>query len=178
MPTPADATSLDAQAPPDGPASEDRTTVGLSGRVYVVAEVADERAAPNATAESLNRIYSGQVLNVHESVNGWARVTEDGFQARWVEERLLSTERPPAPATLTIPAEYRDPRIVAGAIPETAANGLTEADVLLLWRGAKHMLVSGQCSRVDYADKSTSRAGTYFVQDGNRNIYFTAADVQ
>lgn len=153
-------------------------STALSGQVYVVADVAEERASPSASADILNRIYRGQVLTAYESVNGWARVTANGFQPRWVEERLLSTERPPAPEKFAIPEEYRDARIMPSAIPETAGNGLTEADVLLLWRGAKQMLVSGKCSRVDYADKSTSRAGTYFVQEGNRNVYFTAADLR
>ncbi|MCH7958761.1 MAG: SH3 domain-containing protein [Candidatus Hydrogenedentes bacterium] len=146
--------------------------------VYVVSEFAEERSAPNTSAEVINRSYRGQSLTVYESVNGWDRVTADGFQARWVEHRLLSADRLPAPSKFVIPAEYRDSRIAAGAIPEAAGNGLSEEDVLLLWRGAKYMLVKGRCNRVDYADKSVSRVGTYFVQEGYRNIYFTEADLR
>lgn len=165
-----------ASLAPDTHDTPTRPPVGSTA--YIVTETAVERAAPSKSSAVLNRVYRHQKLNVYEWSGDWARVTTDGYQERWVAKSSLSTERPPDPAQLVIPEEYKDARIVSGAIPDTAGNGLTKNDVLLLWRGAKYMLDKGRCRKIDYADKSTSRGGTYFVQDGNRNVYFTKADLR
>ena len=72
---------------------------------------------------------------------------------------------------------YRDPRIERNAIPEQAGDGLTDADVLILWRGAKFLLEQGRCARVDYANRSFVDARRYFVQDALHSVYFTEADL-
>lgn len=69
-------------------------------------------------------------------------------------------------------------RVESDAIPSRAGNGVSERDIAILWRGAQYMLENGKCNRIDYADKSTSRPGVYFVMDGYKKIYFTEDDIR
>ena len=82
-----------------------------------------------------------------------------------------------ASASFVLLDAYRDPRIERNAIPEQAGDGLTDADVLILWRGAKFLLEQGRCARVDYANRSFVDASRYFVQDALHSVYFTEADL-
>lgn len=91
--------------------------------------------------------------------------------------QVLEPAKPEAlPAASALDA-YRDPRIERNAIPEEAGDGLTDADILILWRGAKFLLDQGRCARVDYANRSFVDASRYFVQDGLHGVYFTEADL-
>jgi hypothetical protein len=57
-------------------------------------------------------------------------------------------------------------------------GGLTEIDVAILHRGAKHFLDSGRCKRIEYGDKSTSKPNTYYVNCGGpRNLFFKPSDL-
>jgi hypothetical protein len=57
-------------------------------------------------------------------------------------------------------------------------NGLSVSDVNILWRGAKFMLDSGQCSQVVLGDKSISKPNTYYVTcDNSTNHFFTPSDL-
>lgn len=39
------------------------------------------------------------------------------------------------------------------------------------------VLRQGRCTAVNYADKSVSKPGTYYVKRDARNIFFTEADL-
>ena len=145
---------------------------------YVLTDTAEERAGPNDQAAVVNRIYRGQKLTVYDSSGRWVRITEPRFDARWVDRTKLSTTRPPTLPQPDIPAESQDERIAADAIPKVGEDGLTADDVRILWRGAKQMLDTKQCSKVEYAAKSTTREGTYYVNCGGENIFFTAAELK
>ncbi len=154
------------------------------GTYYVKENVLEERLAPNAEGKVTNRIYVGQKVEVFEEKNGWARVSKfyDGVAeskrgqvARWVLASGLSSSQPAEPPqTLLSP----DPRIAKDAFPKVGQSGLTEQDVQLLNKGALKYLNSGKCARVEYGDKSTSKANTYYVNCGGSNMFFTAADVR
>jgi hypothetical protein len=143
----------------------------------VVADTLVERDAPGRSGAAVNRIYRGQVVTVSDSIKGWARVTEPQSAPRWVEWRGLGRERPaplpePAMASSTL-----DARIASDAIPAVGQGGLSAEDVVILRRGARHMLATGRCDRVDLADKSVSRPGVYYVSCAGGNQFFTAADL-
>jgi hypothetical protein len=126
----------------------------------------EEYDAPNGSV--VNRIYRGQRLRVFAESDGWARVTELDRQARWVRISALS-DSPPAPLPQTDAAN--DPRLAA--LPRVGEYGHDEADVAALRAAAQMLLVSGQCSRIDDANKSVSRSGLYFINCGeNSNRFF------
>ncbi len=54
---------------------------------------------------------------------------------------------------------------------------MTAENVTILWRGAKHMLTTGRCSKVEYADRSVNKPNTYYVNCGGANVFFTPADL-
>jgi hypothetical protein len=98
-----------------------------------------------------------------------------GEVARWVLAAHLGKQRP---ADLPQPKVDRDPRIAKDAIGKVGDFGMTEKDVQILYRGAKHFLDSGRCARVELGMKSGSRANTYFINCGEpQNIFFTPADL-
>ena len=78
---------------------------------------------------------------------------------------------------MVIPDAWTDPRIDESGMPSVGQFGLTEKDVEILWRGANLMLDRGRCARVYYADKSVSKANTFYVNCGARNVFFTEADL-
>lgn len=151
---------------------------------YYVKEVAlEERLAPSANGSITNRIYRKQKVEVFEIKDGWARVSKyyDGAVegntsqvARWVLASGLSSSQP---AELPQPPIQSDSRIAKDAIPKVGQQGLNEQDVRILYKGALKFLNSGKCSRVEYGDKSTSKANTYFVNCGGPNLFFTPSDV-
>jgi hypothetical protein len=153
------------------------------GVYYVTADATDERLAPSPSAQSTNQIYRQQKVDVFEVRSGWARVSKfydgsvegvSGEVARWVLAAHLGKQRP---AELSQPKVDRDPRIAKDAIPSVGDSGLTAGDVQILHRGAKHYLDSGRCARVEFADKSTSKPNTYYVNCGGANLFFTPADL-
>lgn len=155
-----------------------------AGNYFVKEAMVEERLAPAANAKSTNKIYVGQAVQVFEVREGWARVSrfydgevegQSGKVARWVPANALSVTKPTAPAQKK---QKNDPRILEDAIPSVGQGGLTQKDVDILYRGAAKYLDSGRCSRIEYADKSTSKPNTYYVNCGGpKNFFFTPADL-
>ena len=147
------------------------------GDYYVGVPVLNERAAPK-TGEVVNRIYRGQKVTVYEIRDGWAQIDTPGFEERWVIFKSLTRERP-AELSQEGVASVDDPRIEPDAIPHVGDNNLSKEDVNLLWRGAKHMLDTGACTRIVLGDKSISKRNTYYVTcEDSTNHFFTAEDLQ
>ena len=154
------------------------------GTYYVKANVLEERLAPSSTGSVTNRIYRQQKVEVFELKDGWARVSEyydgsvegkNGQVARWVSAGGLSVSRP---KDLPQPKVPTDPRIAKDAIPKVGEGGLTEQDVQILYKGALKFLNSGQCSRIEYGDKSVDKPNTYYVNCGGpRNSFFKPSDL-
>jgi hypothetical protein len=153
------------------------------GNYYVMVSVLEERIAPSSTARITNRIYVRQKVEVLEIKGEWARVSKyydgsiegaSGQVARWVLASGLSPTLPPQAAQ---PKVANDPRISKDAIPKVGEGGLTTKDVEILYKGAIKFLDSGKCSRVEFGDKSTSKADTYYVNCGGPNLFFTSADL-
>jgi hypothetical protein len=154
------------------------------GTYYVTKNVIEEYLVPSATGGVTNRIYRHQKVEVFEVKSGWARVSryydgdvegKSGQVARWILASGLSSSQP---AELPQPTLPSDPRLAKDAFPKVGHSGITEQDVQLLYKGALKYLNSGSCTRVEYGDKSTSKANTYYINCGGPNIFFTAADVQ
>lgn len=151
---------------------------------YYVKEVAlEERLAPSASGSVTNRIYRRQKVEVLEVKDGWARVSKyydravegkSGQVARWVLASGLSSSQP---AELPQPSTQSDSRIAKDAFPKVGQHGLNEQDIQILYKGALKFLSAGKCSRVEYGDKSTSKADTYYVNCGGPNLFFTSSDV-
>jgi len=153
------------------------------GAYYVNEKVLEERLAPSTNGSVTNRIYRRQKVEVFEIKDGWARVSKyydgsvegkRGQVARWVIAGGLSASQPPE---LPQPLFPSDPRIAKDALPKVGQHGLSEQDVQVLYKGALKFLNSGKCARVEYGDKSTSKANTYFVNCGGANLFFTPSDV-
>jgi len=149
------------------------------GTYYVEETVLEERLAPTKKGNVTNRLYRGQKVQVFEIKDGWARVSkyyDGGIEgksvkvARWVLVSGLSARQHP-----TFP---EDPRIAKDAFPNVGEHGLTREDILILYKGAIKYLNSGQCSRVEYGDKSINKPNTYFITCGGRNIFFKPSDVE
>jgi hypothetical protein len=155
------------------------------GTYYVMEDVLEERLAPRSKGIVTNRIYRGQKVEVFELKNGWARVSryydgsvegQSGQVARWVLAAALSTKQPDERKQPDVP---NDPRIAKDAFPKAGQGGLTEQDIRILYKGAMKNLNSGKCVRVEYGDKSTSKANTYYINCGGlKTIFFTSAEVQ
>lgn len=141
--------------------------------MYVTVNEAEERDAPNGT--TVNRIYRGQRVDVAEAQGEWVRVTKDGFDPRWVRIADLSKEKPPEVSQPQLPAGLDDARL--GAIPKVGEYGHTEADVLALRTAALELLNSGQCAKIEDANKSVNVAGVYYLNCGEAsNRFFKMQD--
>lgn len=137
---------------------------------YVEPLETEERSAPDGPV--VNRIYRGQRLDIYAVEGDWARVTAPNFDPRWVRTSDL-TDAPPAEPDRS--ATAGDPRLAA--LPGVGDYGHTEADVEALRAGALQLLNSGQCSRIDDANKSVSVAGVYFINCGeDSNRFFRMQD--
>jgi hypothetical protein len=155
----------------------------MPGTYYVKESVLEERLAPSSTATITNRIYLRQKVEVFELEGGWARVSKyyngsvegkSSQVARWVRANGLSASQPKEPKQ---PEAFSDPRIEKDAIPRVGQGGLTARDIEVLRKGALKFLNSGRCSSIELADKSTSRANTYYVNCGGPNLFFTPSDL-
>lgn len=153
------------------------------GTYYVKESVLEERLAPSSTGSITNRIYRRQKVDVFELKDGWARVSKyydgsvegkNGQVARWVSASGLSASQP---KELAHPKVATDPRIAKDAIPKVGEGGLTEQDIQILYKGALKFLNSGQCSRIEFADKSVGKANTYYVNCGGPNLFFKPTDL-
>jgi hypothetical protein len=155
-----------------------------AGVYYVQNNVLEERLEPSSAGKVTNKIYRSQKVEVLEVKNGWARVSryydgevegKQGKVARWVSASGLSASKP---AELKQPTIQKDSRIAANALPKVGENNLTEADVMILHKGAIKFLNSGQCTNVEFGDKSVSKPNTYYINCGGPNIFFTPSDVR
>jgi hypothetical protein len=140
---------------------------------------------PSWKAPVVDHLKRGDEVDILEVKGDWARISpfrppeEEGLRgrkpvARWVSVRHLAT-RKPAP----LPTEgCEHPDIAPGALAKGGPGyGLTVEEAAVLCRGARHLLATGRCARVEYGDKSLSRPGTFFVNCGGSNLFFTAADL-
>ncbi len=149
---------------------------------YVTAPTLNVRLAPSSNAKITNRLYRQNQVNVLETSNGWVRISKyydgrvegrSGSVARWVAANHLSKRRP-----ADLPQPRLDHNSKINGIPKVGQGGLTEKDVVILHRGAKHFLDSGRCKRIEYGDKSGSRKDTYYVNCGEpRNLFFKPSDL-
>lgn len=157
---------------------------------YVASDAVNERLCPATKCPSTNKIYRQQKVEVFEIVGEWARVTEyydataeraefpqvtDETVARWVILKALSKTRP---ADLEVKSLELDPRV--RGIPKAGEFGMSAEESELMSKYANRLVRAGQCSGIEYADKSMNRANEYFVQctGETRNRYFTAEDVK
>jgi hypothetical protein len=162
-------------------------------KMFVVTNSAKEHLCAAATCPITNTIYRGQVVTVLESTGGWARVSPyyssapekvgakaqlPNLVARWVQLASLSDKPPTSIAQPTLSPELADPRI--RGIPKPGEGGLNAADVLLLRKFSSKLLANGSCKKIDYGDKSISKAGTYYVlcEGETKNRFFTPADIK
>lgn len=137
---------------------------------YVNVMETEERASPGGAV--VNRVYRGQRLQIYAIENGWARVSPDGFDPRWIRQTDLS-ERPPAAPPEASPAA--DPRLAA--LPNVGEYGHTERDVAALRAAALELLNSGECSRIEDANQSVNVAGVYYINCGEAtNRFFRMRD--
>lgn len=155
-----------------------------TGTYYVKENVLEERLAPSASGKITNKIYRRQKVDVLEVKNGWARVSkyydgvvegEKGTVARWIRVDGLASSRP---AELAQPPIKKDNRIADNAFPKVGENNLNAQDIKILHAGATKYLNSGQCSNVEFGDKSVSKSNTYYINCGGPNIFFTSDDVR
>lgn len=152
------------------------------GPYYVAAAEVDVFLAPSASALVTNRLHRRDRVDVFEVSDGWARISKyydgrieglSGSVARWVSVHQLSKERPADEPQPKLP---HDPRI--SGMPEVGRHGITEEDFRILYRGAKHFLETGRCDRIEWADKSVHKPGTYFVNCGRPgNLHFRPSDL-
>lgn len=151
------------------------------GSYFVSSDVAEVRLGASRSAQITNRIYRQQRVDVFEVNGPWARISKyydgriegaKGSVARWVPAFKLSATRPP---DLEQPSRPRDPRI--NGMPKVGEDGLTRRDVDILYRGATHYLQSGQCKKIEFGDKSTSRRDTFYVNCGGPNFFFKESDL-
>lgn len=154
-----------------------------AGTYFINETVLEEHLAPNLKGKVTNRIYRQQKVDVLEIKGNWARVSkyyagevegEKGQVARWVILKGLSTMRP---ADLAQPNIKSDPRILKDAIPKVGENGLNENNIKILYKGATKFLNSGQCTSIEYGDKSVSKPNTYYINCGGPNIFFIPSDL-
>jgi len=158
---------------------------------YVTSEVLNVRLCPATACPITNRIYRQQKVEVFEIRDEWARITEyyDAASerlefpqvsgetvARWVILRALSKSRP-ADVAFTRKEEL-DPRV--RGIPDAGLNGISAHESELMGKYANHLVRTGQCTGVEFADRSVNRPKQYFVQctGENHNRYFTPEDVK
>lgn len=170
------AVSQDGQTDP----AEEATPSGPTD-YWVKGDQATERSRPGGPA--VNTVYYRQKMTVYERRGEWYRTTEDRAAPRWTRASELTDTQPPERPIYRGPAGMRDSRIAPDAISNPGENGLTRADVDILWRGANLVLAARpECSRIDWADKSVNRPNTYYVtcdMNGSaRNIFFTRAEVE
>ncbi len=138
----------------------------------------------SSTDPVVGHLDRGDEVRVQEELQGWARIS--GYQsakdvglkgrrkvAKWVQARHLTTDQP-----TPLPTACEHPDIAPNALPMGGpGRGITVKEADILCRGAIHMLETGRCQRVEYGEKSMSRPGSYFVNCGGPNIFFTADEV-
>lgn len=182
--------SREASSAPSAPENTPSTAAAASPEseqpphksFYAIERVTKVRLGPSSTAPVTNELYRQDKVDVYETKNGWARVTEfydgrvedvQGQVARWVPLKSLSDKRP---GDLPQPGIVADARIVG--IPKVGENGLKERDVLILQAAARYFLQTGEAERVALGDKSVSKPGVYYLNFGGpSNRFFKPSDI-
>lgn len=159
--------SVSRNTPPD-PAPGRRNSEQSSVRTSASPEVAfvarteiDVKDAPDGA--TVNQFYRGQRLEIFSTEGEWVRITSLSHDPRWVRRSDLSQTQP-GPLLQPGGAGADDPRLAA--LPRVGEYGHSEADVLALRAGARELLASGACSRIDDANKSVNASGLYYVNCG------------
>ncbi|MFN0263827.1 SH3 domain-containing protein [Tepidamorphus sp. 3E244] len=160
---------------------------------YVTANSLNVRLCPATSCPATNKLYRGQKVELFQSRDGWARISEfydasvekaefpeiqEDKVARWVSAEFLSRNKPTNPEPAALSPEIMDPRIKY--VPGVGDYGLTKREVVAMRRFALKLLKDGSCTAIVNADKSVGKAGQYYVQcEGeNRSRYFRLADVE
>lgn len=142
----------------------------LAEAFKVDASTLNVRDAPK-NGRVVGKLDNGEVVEVYEIADGWARLSRDGEKPRWVSVNyLLPTKAPEAPS-------QQDPRIASAAIPEPGQYGLSEDDVEMLRAGAAQLLGDGRCQKVVYTAKSLTKENTYFFNCGDESFFLTPQDI-
>lgn len=142
----------------------------LAEAFKVDASALNVRDAPK-NGRVVGKLNEGEVVEVQEITDGWARLSAEGEKPRWVSANyLLPTTKPTAPSK-------DDPRIASAAIPEPGQYGLSEADVKLLRAGATKLLDDGRCQKVVYTAKSLTKDDTYFFNCGDQSYFLTPQEI-
>ena len=150
---------------------------------YVTSQSLNVRLAPNGTAPVTNKLYRQQQVEVFELKGNWARISKyydgrvEGIPkqvGRWVFLPHLSKIRP---EDMSQPLVVSNSGIKKNAIPKAGQDGITDGDVQIMYRAANHYLKSGRCNNVEYADKSLSKANTYYLNCGGPNLFFKPSDI-
>lgn len=157
-----------------------RPAIGQSPPVQLWAQAAEVPIMdrPSNSGVRKSRTYRRHAVTVYEVRDGWGRVTLPGHPPMWVEMRLLGPSRPAEHAEVQSAYIFADPRIEDGAIPTRPGSGNNAQDVEMLWRAARRALDQG-CGKIIDADKSVSRANTYYIHcSGERqNRFYTGAEL-
>jgi hypothetical protein len=138
--------------------------------------------SPSPSAAVTNTLGRQDRVEVYEVVAGWGRISRyyDGSVegipaqvARWVPMSALAESRPADLPQSRTPA---DPRIQG--IPGVGDGGLTARDVRILHAAAAYYLETGEAQRIEYGDRSASRADTYYLNFGGAtNRFFRPSDI-
>lgn len=147
--------------------------------LFVQSEQADEMNLPSSNSQRMNRIYARTHVTVYEIQNGWGRVNPStAVTPRWVEMRNLGPIQPAELPAISSPLIFSDPRIGRNAIRIRPGDGLSENDILMLWRAARQALNDG-CTRIQDGDKSVSLPETYYIkcEGDRRNRFYTASQL-
>jgi hypothetical protein len=145
-------------------------STALAEAFKVDASTLNVRNAPK-NGSVVGKLEDGEIVEVYEIDDGWARLSRDGEKPRWVSANyLLPTKAPEAPSGT-------DPRIASAAIPEPGQYGLSESDVEMLRAGAIQLLDDGRCQKVVYTAKSLTKENTYFFNCGDQSFFLTPQDI-
>ena len=125
--------------------------------------------------QPINRLYKGQKVQVRKLERNWGRISEDGFDDRWVLMGGLSRVRPDSKFA-DIPGSWIRPNI--RSLPTQTGSGLRESDIRLIWAGANLLIDKNPQIEIVDGDKSVSRVDSYYVlTSDSEKFYFRKADV-
>ena len=150
------------------------------GSFYVKAFALNVRSGPDPTEPSVGHIYRRERVDVYEVEGRWARITgfytqpdSSDLVANWVSAPYLGSLRP---KQLLQPKVPTDPRIKG--LPKYGEHGISEDDLRILYAGAHYYLNTGQCTSIEFGDKSFKLAKTFYVNcASDRHVFFTAKDI-
>ena len=116
------------------------------------------------------------MINVIQIKGQWARVSnhydstserkefpqiKTSVVARWVVFKFLDKLKPADLKQPKLEKTLVDSKIKG--IPKVGDGGLTKRDVVVIRSYAAKLLKTGECTSIDYGDKSVSKPNTYYV---------------